>query len=314
MKKYLIHLILILFSYASYAGIDDDVNDAKKAILKKGIDKEIASKYQVPRNLKNIDVARISEIVMNMMQGGVLDENTLMKILSLLDQCLVSDDKKLVKYSLHTLSQIYTYNKYYKNNYNNYNLMIGNDIYRKNIIIGLFQSDDKSIMGKSFNVLAYYFSQKKYVAPLLFDRATTPINKDGFEKLNYFRVLGWALNNENVAIKDFFIRKVMSAKSESDYNSITIEAVKSLSKLSNPPENIIQPIFEMLEGRYFGNPILLEAIRNYGSLMKPYIERLRALKKHVDERILYSRDKKGKGSSTFKKNQFHNVLRELEKM
>lgn len=245
------------------------------------------------------------------MQIGLQNKNTLIKLLSLLDQCLVSDDEKLAEYSLGTLSQLYTYNKYYKNNYNS---MIGNDVYRKNIIIGLFRSDDRSIMGKSFNVLAFYFSQKEYVAPLLFNRAAVPINKDGFEKLNYFRVLGAALNNENTTIRDFLISKVMSAKSGSDYNSITIEAVKSLSKLANPPESTIQPTLEMLEGQYFGDPILLEAIRNYGTLMKPYLRRLRVLKKHVDERILYGRDNKGKGSSTFSKKQYHRVLKELEEM
>ena len=52
----------------------------------------------------------------------------------------------------------------------------------------------------------------------------------------------------------------------------------------------------------------------YGVLMKPYLERMRVLQKQVDKRILYGRDNKGKGSSTFKKRQFHHVLKEIETM
>lgn len=39
-------------SQATYADIDADIFIAKQTILKKGVDKEIASKYQVPRNLE----------------------------------------------------------------------------------------------------------------------------------------------------------------------------------------------------------------------------------------------------------------------
>lgn len=311
MKKYFLHLILIILSHTSNASMDTDIYDAKKVILKKGVDKEISSRYQVSKNLKNVEFARIGEIAMKIMQDGIHNKNTLMKVLSLLDQCLISDEKKIIEFSLVTFSHLYAYNKYYSNNYN---LIVGNDIHRKNIIIDLFRSDDRSIMGKSFNILALFFSQKKYVAPLLFDRATNPIKKEGFEKLHYFRTLGAALNDENTAIRDFLISQVVLAKNSHNYNAITVETAHSLSTLSNPPEEIIPPILEMLEGRYFGDPLLLKAIKNYRALMKPYLERLRSLKERVDERILYGRDKKGKGSSTFSKKQFYNVFKELEKI
>lgn len=311
MNKYLLYIILLLFSQASYADIDADIFVAKKAILKKGINREIKSEHQVPSNLENVDVARINKIAMKIMQDGVPNEDILMKLLSLIDQCLISGDKDVVKFSLITLSQLYFYNKYKNNTFND---IVGNDIYRKNIIIDHMRSDNEYIRKKSFDILALYFIDKEYVAPLVFERATNPIKESGFEKLHYFRTLGAALNNENTAIREFLVGEVMRAKGTSNYNSITVEAVHSLSKLTNPPEEIVLPTIEMLEGRYFGGTLLLETIRNYGALMKPYIERMRVLQKQVDKRILHGRDNKGKGSSTFTKRQYHNVLKELEGM
>ena len=311
MKKNLLYIILILFSQASYPDIDADIYAAKKMILRKGIDKEIKYDYQISDNLRNVDVTRVNEILLKIMKNGVFNKDTLMKVLSLTDQCLISDDKKLVKFSLKTLSSLYFFNERENNLFND---IVGNDIYRKNIIIGHLQSDNQYIRSKSFNILVFLFMDKKFVAPLVFNQAANPIKENGFEKLRYIRTLGAALNNENTQIRDFLVKEVMQAKKNTNYNATTVEAVHSLSRLTNPPEDIVLPTIEMLESRYFGDTLLLKSIKNYGALMKPYIERLRILQKQVDVRILYGRDNKGKGSSTFTKKQYHNVLKELEGM
>ena len=217
------------------------------------------------------------------MQDGAFNEATVTKLLSIIDQCLISDDKNLVKFSLTLLSQLYFYN-IHENNL--FNFVMAKDVYRKYIIISHLKSDKEVIRRQSFNVLTFLFFDKEHVAPLVFNRAANPIKESGFEKLGYIRTLGRALNDKQTKIRDFLVNEVMRAKGGSKYNAITVEAVHALSKLSNPPKEIVLPTIVMLEGRYFGDPMLLESIKNYGILMKPYLTRLKKLEKDVNERIL----------------------------
>ena len=224
---------------------------------------------------------------------------------------MVSDDKKVVGFSLKLLFELYFYNKNVKNSHNN---IVGSNTHRKNIIVGHLQSNTQYIREKSFSILAMYFLDEEYVVSSLLNQAANPIKQTGFEKLNYIRVLGDALNDERIAIRDFLVNEVLIAKESSSFSAITVQAAHDLSKLSKPPNEVLLLTIEMLEGPYFGDTLLLKAISNYGVLMKPYLERMRVLQKQVDKRILYGRDNKGKGSSTFKKRQFHHVLKEIETM
>ena len=69
MKKQLLYIILILFSQASYAGIDADIIFAKKTIQNKGISDEIKTEYQILDDLENFDVTELNQIAKRIVQG-----------------------------------------------------------------------------------------------------------------------------------------------------------------------------------------------------------------------------------------------------
>ena len=284
-----------------------DFLEAKKEIEKRGVNDELKTSFPKLVDFEKLGSSDFREISSTIIGEGELNENALRSLLEVIDQALISTDTDVVKYALKLLYKLYPYIE-------NIKYMVGNDQPRKDIIIERLYSENEVVRRKAFSVLSMYFFDKKYVIPSLLEVAANSAVADKFEKLHQIRTLGTKLNNEQTSIRDYLIEEVLTGKDSLDNRATTIESVYFLSRLKPPPEEIILPTIEMLEGPSFGDPLLLDAIDNFGISVKPYIERLKALQLEVDARILHGRDNQGKGSSTFTKSRYKDVLDKIERL
>lgn len=187
--------------------------------------------------------------------------------------------------------------------------IFNNDKVRKKIFVDMLSDEMLYIRLGAFRVLAENFTQQGDVVKQLVIVAQN--EKD--ERLRMMRNLALTFPVHPDLVSPVYIKEVKKGVGgELLYKATAVESAYILSGTANPPKEIIEPVITMLESTHFGSPLLLKVVDNFGAEMKPYVERLKQLHGVVNERILYGRDKKGKGSSTFKKSKFEKVLQRIE--
>lgn len=228
----------------------------------------------------------------------------LLDVLDELDRGLLDDDLKIRLLALERFIK-----SYYMYGSKEPGRIFNKDTARKQIFINMLSDESLYIRLGAFRVLAENFNQQTDVV----EQLTIVVQNEKYERLTMMRHLAQAIHTHPDLVSRVYIAEVKKGVGgEGLYRATAVESAYILSTRANPPEEIIESIITMFESTHFGSTLLLKTIDNYGAEMKPYIGRLKQLQVEVNERILYGRDKKGKGSSTFKKSSFEKVLHKIE--
>jgi len=223
-------------------------------------------------------------------------------VLEILDQGLVDDDLSI------RLSAIERFVKsYYKYGADEPGELFNKDKVRKQIFINMLNSSESGIRDGAFRILAENYNQQEDVVEVLAKTAREEKDK----RLSMMRNLAHAMNSYPEIASQVYIDEVKMSGAALD-KATPVDSAYILSTSANPPAEILESVITMLEATHFGDPVLLSVVENYGPLVNPYIGRLKELQNKVNERILYSRDDHGKGSSTFSKEQYARVLQKIE--
>lgn len=256
--------------------------------------------------IEKIDKANAQIIISDIYKEKGWTDESFSMVLEITDNLLVIDDVYLNSFALKTLAQMHLRSS------EQLRTVIGNDVNRKLVIMGLLDSSNESLRKRAFSALALYFVDQQYVTSQLLDSVLKSSNEPGSDRLHKVRTLGFAVTEDRIEIKNFLIDEVINYKSNVYHKAAPLVSAFELSRLSPPPDNVLPIMVEMLEGDYFGDPMLLEAVENYGVSVKPYLSRLQSLELEVNRRILHGRDHQGKGSSTFSKNTYRKFLNRMK--
>lgn len=178
---------------------------------------------------------------------------------------------------------------------------------RKRALLDMLTDPKPSIREGSFRVLAENYFEQEDVARQLADAVR--LEKD--KRLHHIRSFAHILTSFPDLASSVYIDEVRSWATATS-KAAPVDSVVILSSIDNPPTSILEPIVSMLENDYFGSPALLRALKKYGTDAQPYLDRLRQLQSEVNNRIRNGRDRQGRGSTTFSREEFTRTLQFIE--
>ena len=256
--------------------------------------------------IDKFDIVAAQKVVNEINNESGQTAESLSLILEVIDMSLAENDYELNRYALETLLHI--------NPRANEQLRkaVNSNLSRQIVVMSFLDSEIKGFRKISFMVLAMYYEDQKLIRNLLLDATLNSSDIPGFERLDKVRVLNSIVTDDRPEIVDFLVSEVMNYKSNIHNKASPSESAFTLSQLNSRPESVLPIIIEMLEGEYFGNPGLLQAIENYGISAKAYLPRLHLLQAEVNARIKHSADQQGRGNSTFSKASYQQMLERLE--
>ena len=288
---------------------ESEIQQAKKNIIEKKIssNNELSKQIDLENDKNTFTKDRIRYLFNKVYVNGKFNQKLLIDFYEISDRALLFEDIELRKETLRLLLFISLMRE------KDQSIPVYSNESRNMVLVSLLKSEYELIRMTAFDLAAWSSSSDPRVLANLKDSFLHPQSGDRLEHLHYTRTLGNLMRVKGYdSLKNIFIEQLSAYGTYSGQVAKLVEIANQLSLLDQPPQQIIPYILGMLEGQYFGDPMLLDAVSNYSDKMVPYLPRLHQLELEVNNRILHGRDNKGIGSSTFSRARYRDVLDKLE--
>lgn len=226
----------------------------------------------------------------------------LVDVLEVLDRGLADTDTKV---------RLFALNRFVKSHYvygaTEPSTSFNDDLDRRDLLLSMLGDPVPHVREGSFRVLSENYSQQEDVVMAL----ANTVRNENDKRLNMLRSFASVMRSFPEIASRVYIDEVKLGAS-SPARATPVDSASILIASGTTPKEILEPVIVMLEKDYFGSPALLTVIEKFGPAAKPYLGRLKALQINVNDRIHNSRDDRGKGSSTFSKDRYADVVRSIE--
>jgi hypothetical protein len=288
---------------------DAEIEEVKMQVLAKPVSADLqehlAGSVEI-HLVSKTDVRRTAESIHR--EHG-LGEHGVLTLLEFIDKVIAGQDQSARTAALEVLAALYSLIPEER-----VRSLVAASEARKIIVLDLLESGYQPERVRSFQVLALHFIDQDRVAESMVDALSNDAFNTSFERLDKVRALTGRTDESNV-IRRYLVEVVNDYRRYLGGSSraIPVESALILSYSEDPPAEIVGSIIEMLRvDELFGSPALLQALSNMGDLAIPFLPELKLLQEEVEERIVNGRNRQGSGDTSFSREQFERMLRDIE--